>query len=187
MDVNQSNPDLTLWKDLELFKKQHRLKLQFWTILNEVAEGISEEKLSAVHSKHKSFKLSKGNDLLGMPYHVLDIIRDFDEKKGLNFRLLNWFGVGIYFMVLTGNEISSSLSTKFFKGGFNLGDTDSPWDYPGLILEKKVIYTFDNQNFEQEGLQVWIKELEIGGDRLEIINKISTTVNNTISLILSIG
>ena len=90
-------------------------------------------------------------------------------------------------MVLSGNEISSSLSTKLSKDGFNLGDTDSPWDYPGLILEKKVVYTFDNQNFGQEGLQVWIKELEIGGDRLEIINKISTTVNNTISLILSIG
>ncbi|WP_296699063.1 hypothetical protein [Algoriphagus sp.] len=177
MSSDRQHVDLNLWKDNHLFKKQHRLKLQFWEIFSRVAENISDKSLLKICSKHKSIKLSRGNDLLGMPYHVLDIIRNFDPKSGLNIRVLNWFGNGMFLMILTGNENSEKVFTFLHSNNFYFGLTDSPWDYPGLILENQKTKSPDPRMFSKKELHVWVKELKIEGDENEIIKEISQNIN----------
>jgi len=177
MTEDQFKIDLNLWKDQQLLKRQHRLKLQFWEIFSSISENISDESLSKICTKHKSRKLSRGNDLLGMPYHVLDIIRNFDSIKGLNIRILNWFGNGIYLMILTGNENSKKVFHFLYANDFDYGLTESPWDYPSLILQDQKTRTPDPEMFTKEELQVWIKEIKITGDKNEIVKMISEQIN----------
>ncbi len=177
MSSKHHQVDLTLWKDHQLFKRQHRLKLQFWEIFSRIAENISEESLLKISSKHKSKKLSRGNDLLGMPYQVLDIIRNFDPISGLNIRILNWFGNGMFLMILTGKENSKNVLQFLTNNDFYFGLTDSPWDYPSIILENKKTKFPDPEMFSKEDLQVWIKEIKISGDETEIIKEISGQIN----------
>lgn len=176
MSSDRQRIDLNLWKDTLLFKRQHRLKLQFWEIFSRVAENITDKSLQKICSKHKSKKLSRGNDLLGMPYHVLDIIRNFDPKTGLNIRVLNWFGNGIYLMILTGTKNSEKVYQFLRENNFFYGLTDSPWDYPGLIIENQKTNSPDPKLFSREELQVWIKEIKIEGDESEIIKVISQNI-----------
>ncbi|MEN2282724.1 hypothetical protein AAGF08_11350 [Algoriphagus sp. SE2] len=177
MSSDRHHVDLKLWRDNSFFKRQHRLKLQFWEILSRVAENISDKSLQKIRSKHKSKKLSRGNDLLGMPYHVLDIIRDFNPKSGLNIRVLNWFGNGLYLQILTGNENSEKVYNFLYENSFFYGMTDSPWDYPGLILENQKTNSPDINQFSKEELQVWLKEIKIEGDESEIIKTISQNIS----------
>jgi hypothetical protein len=186
MTKSPGNPDLDLWKDQELFKKQHRLKLQFWEILSLIAEEISDESLSKICKKHKSKKLSRGNDLLGMPYHVLDIIRNFDPENGLNIRVLNWFGNGIYLFLLVGQKKYHQTSSFPLRNNFYLSLTESPWDYPGMILENQKTKTPDKEQINKENLLVWFKEISIFGDKKEIIKTISEQINTCINELSSI-
>jgi hypothetical protein len=181
MSSDQFNIDLNLWKDHDLFKRQHRLKLQFWEIFSSIAENISDDSLSKICTKHKSKKLSRGNDLLGMPYHVLDIIRNFDPISGLNIRVLNWFGNGIFLLILTGKENSEKVFDFLNANNFLYGLTESPWDYPGLILENQKTRTPDPEMFKKEELQVWVKEINFPEDKSEIIKVISEQINLSIN------
>lgn len=180
MSSDRPHVDLNLWKDHQLFKRQHRLKLQFWEMFSRIAENISDESLSKIYRKHKSKKLSRGNDLIGMPYHVLDIVRNFDPISGFNIRVLNWFGNGIYLIILTGNENSEKVSTILYNNDFYYGLTESPWDYPGLILENLKTRTPDSEMFQKKDLQVWIKEIKITGDDSEIIKIITNQLESFI-------
>lgn len=179
-EKNQS-PDLELWKDQQLFKKQHRLKLQFWEIFSLIAENVSEDSLSKIYSNHKSKKLSRGNDLLGMPYHVLDIIRNFDPISGLNIRILNWFGHGMFVIILSGKTQFEKISSLLHQYNYYFGTTESPWDYPGLILENQKIKSQTPKYLDHGNLQVWIKEIPLSGNQEEIIKEILKEVNLIIS------
>ncbi|MBN3583526.1 hypothetical protein JYB64_14090 [Algoriphagus aestuarii] len=181
MTKSTNSPDLDLWKDQELFKKQHRLKLQFWEILSLIAEGISDQSLSEISKKHKSIKLSRGNDLLGMPYHVLDIIRDFDPVDGLNIRVLNWFGTGIYLFLIMGKKKYEVTSSFPLENNFFLSLTDSPWDYPGMILENQKTKTPKKEHLTKENHLVWFKEIPISGGKEEIIYTISEQISTCIN------
>lgn len=176
MSESEQHPDLNLWKDQQVFKKLHRLKLQFWDIFSQVAETISEKELDRVCLKHKSKKLSRGNDLLGMPYQVLDIIRNFDPESGVNIRVLNWFGNGMYLIILAGENNCHKISTFLYENNFYFGTTESPWDYPSLILENQKIKSKTPKISEPKTLSVWIKEIEVKGNNHEIIDQIAKEI-----------
>ncbi len=126
MSEKTVNLNLKLWLDREYLLKHNRLKADFWEILGTVADSVSLEKISKSHPRTKGKKLSKGNDLLGFPYQVLDLIRDFDPSKGLNIRVLNWFGHGIFLFVLIGKKTFTKPPLFFLKNDFLLGLTASP-------------------------------------------------------------
>ncbi len=123
--------NLELWEDEALIRQQNQLKYQFWELLGKVGDQIEQQDLLKIHARSKGKKLSQGSDLMGLPYQVLDIVRDFDLASGLNIRVLNWYGKGLYLLVLLGKEKFGSLDLK----GLSFFQTywESPWDYERLV------------------------------------------------------
>lgn len=144
--------DLELWSNEELIRKQNRLKLIFHELLGELGNEFSNQTLQDLHFPSKGKKLTQGNDLIGLPYQVLDLIRDFDFDHGLNIRVLNWFGKGIYLFVLCGKVAFQDWDLKSLD--FELCQSPSPWDY-SEIIEKSSL-----KNEELTYIQ-WFKELPI--------------------------
>ena len=155
--------DLNLWLDSDLVRRQNLLKKQFVGILEEVSNAISNFELAKISQRSRGSKISKGNDLLGLPYQVLDLIRDFDSFDGVNIRLLNWFGNGFFITALMGKN-RESLSERFLEEGFSFGLSENKWDYPDLILNKN--QTDNPETIEESdlGFHLWIKPFEILGN-----------------------
>ncbi|OOG77260.1 hypothetical protein [Algoriphagus sp. A40] len=159
MNETQLTLDLELWLNADIYRRQNVLKRQFISLLEEIGNSFSANDLSQISKNSKGSKISKGNDLLGFPYQVLDLIRDFDPDSGVNIRLLNWFGNGFFLTVLLGknrlNPIKSLLDL-----GFNYGLSENQWDYPDLILKQN--HTLNQERIKASALQFhhWIKVYE---------------------------
>ena len=89
-------------------------------------------------------KVSKGNQLDSLPYQVLDIIRDFDPHSGLNLRLLNWWGKGLYCIILYGDDTALKYQSAIQALGaeYSLSQESSKWDY-SKIIANSITGTFD--------------------------------------------
>lgn len=160
MDNPSQKIDLQLWLDHDLIKRQNRLKSAFLTLLEEVGNSFSNSLLQTYHLSARGVKISKGNDLLGCPYQVMDIIRDFDPEMGANIRLLNWFGHGcyvIYHLPDTDGFIRQLLLNK----GFSFSITESPWDYPEMILAQATSTLLEDFPNAKPSPPVWIKALSL--------------------------
>jgi len=150
--------DLELWKDKELIKKQNRLKARFWNIFSEVGNEVQDNSLLANFNFSKGIKVSKGNDLIGFPYQVLDILRNWDNKNGLNIRVLNWFGHGMFlFLYLGQNRVSDQLINSLSDSGFIKSKNSDPFDYPGILLLNEGRPKYNKKS----DLSVWFKEINI--------------------------
>lgn len=173
--------DLELWEDQVYWQKQNRLKIDFWSILGEVSNYISEKSLSEIHPTGKGKKLTKGNDLNGFPYQVLDVIRDFEPNSGLNIRLLNWFGNGFYIFVLIGKENKFAHDTHWIQKDYCLGLTNSPWSYQELITQQ--MYTANPTNAELKNLKFyqWFKQIKLAGNLLDIEKNILGHLTKTLN------
>jgi hypothetical protein len=172
MNADQEELDLDLWLNQSLAQRQNQLKNQFIQLLEAVGNSISNEELITFFEKSKGKKISKGNDLLGFPYQVLDLIRDFDKESGMNIRLLNWFGNGFFVLIFLGSKISVK-SDLLSNHGFQLGLVDDPWDFGALILEKKVSNSPILPLRQNDSFEIWIKELSIES-KAELTSKILT-------------
>jgi hypothetical protein len=152
--------DLELWLDKSIIERQNQLKNQFLRILESVGNSISNEELTSFFKESRGKKITKGNDLLGYPYQVLDLLRDFDKNSGCNIRLLNWFGHGFFILIFLGK--STKLPSKELGDlGFQLGLVDDPWDFGALILDKKVTQSPSETEIQKADFQLWIKEIPI--------------------------
>lgn len=160
MDELQKPLDLELWLNKDLIRRQNLLKRQFLSILEEVGSAFSNQDLAGFSQKSRGVKISKGNDLLGFPYQVLDLIRDFEPARGVNIRILNWFGHGVFVTVLLGKSHSTHISS-FSELGFAFGLAESPWDYADLILNKNQTIAPNEINESELGFRHWIKTFEI--------------------------
>lgn len=159
MDSPQKSIDLDLWLNNELIQRQNQLKNQFQTILEGVGNFFSLTDLLKISSKSRGVKVTKGNDLLGYPYQVLDLIRDFDPENGANIRILNWFGNGLYLTILLGKNRRNPASELIPKGYF-FGLCENLWDYPDLILNKNTTDSEMEISRQKLGFYHWIKEIE---------------------------
>ena len=134
MAENQNELDIELWLDQDVIPRQNRLKAKFWNLLSDVANELDLTELREIHVNSRGVKLSKGSDLLGYPYQVMDIIRDFDPENGLNIRLLNWFGHGLFLFVLIGNKHPRAPLTQLGNHNWLFDLSETPWDYPEILL-----------------------------------------------------
>lgn len=164
--------DLDLWMNQELIKRQNRLKSQMWAMFSELGNTLATHPLVQYHPNSKGVKLSQGNNLLGYPYHVLDLIRSFEPNNGLNIRLLNWFGHGFYLFVYLGAGRIGNLPFDFLDQKLKYSTADDPFDYPGMILEKR--YTIP-ESFENTpiGLQTWFKAIEASHSKEEMLTRMA--------------
>jgi hypothetical protein len=172
MEESQEPLDLGLWLNTDLIRRQNFLKRQFIGILEEVANSIPVSDLGTISLRSRGSKISKGNDLLGLPYLVLDLIRDFDSLEGANIRLLNWFGTGFFITVLMGKNRRNP-ATPFLEEGFSFGLSENKWDYPDLILNKNQTRDPNTILTAETGFHLWIKSFEIQKD--PSVNALSLT------------
>lgn len=155
--------DLELWLNAELIQQQNLLKSQFIAVFEKVGNAFSIEDFYRISTKSRGIKLSKGNDLLGFPYQVLDFIRDFDSNNGVNIRLLNWFGNGLYFAVYLGKNRRNPFF-EFLEMGFSFGLSENQWDYGDLILNKNLTVEKSEINGKDFEFYHWIKELKVDNE-----------------------
>ena len=160
MSEHQQELDLRLWMDQSLIRRQNQLKNQFIQLLEAVGNSVSNQELNLFFEQSKGKKISKGNDLLGFPYQVLDLVRVFDYQSGLNIRLLNWFGNGFFVLIFLGEKVGLNFET-LYKSGFSLGMVEDPWDFGALIIENQVISSLENHSLNQKGFKIWIKKINL--------------------------
>ena len=153
--------DLHLWLDKTLVQRQNQLKTDFLDLFEQLGNSVTHEELTRFFSNSKGKKISKGNQLLGFPYLVLDLIREFDLDSGCNIRFVSWFGHGLYCCVFLGKQMPQP-DRLFSEDGFNLGRNDLPWD---LAAQVDWIQA-GNKNPENQGeARLWIKEIELVGEQ----------------------
>ncbi|MBN7812671.1 hypothetical protein J0A68_17075 [Algoriphagus sp. H41] len=160
MEDLQQPLDLDLWLNRDLIRRQNFLKNQFISILEEVANAFPAREFQDLSQRPRGSKVSKGNDLLGLPYQVLDLIRDFDSLDGVNIRLLNWFGRGFYLTLLLGKERKNPVQ-PLLEEGFSFGLSENKWDYPDLILNGNQTRDAAAIRKNDTGFHLWIKALPI--------------------------
>ncbi|MDR7131094.1 hypothetical protein J2X69_003453 [Algoriphagus sp. 4150] len=175
--------DLELWLDRETIPRQNMLKAKFWDILAEVGNSIDSDKLIKIHPSSRGVKLSKGNDLLGYPYQVLDIIRDFDLSDGLNIRLLNWFGHGLFLFVLLGKNHPIAPFQKLSEYDWAFDRTLTPWEYPEILLKGSSTKSPPSNWSEKSTFCQWHKSIPISGNTATIKKEILDELKKLIFLL----
>jgi len=153
--------DLSLWKDKNLVIRQNKLKGAFWKLFSELGNSEIAKEIGGFHTPNKGIKLTKGNDLLGFPYHVLDIIRDFESENGLNIRILNWFGHGMYLFILFGKNNPLASTNFYFENSFKYSLSPTPWDYPELILSDNYTENPDCELIKNSTYHQWFKHIPL--------------------------
>lgn len=183
MSEKTEDLDLNMWLDREFLQKHNRMKAEFWEILATIADSVSLEEISKTHPRPKGKKLSKGNDLLGFPYQVLDLVRDFDPSVGLNIRVLNWFGYGMFLFVLIGKNTFTEPQLIFLENNFSLGLTTSPWDYPELLLESNSTSSPSLNQLKDLAFFQWFKPIPISSQKDLIIGQLSSEIKKVVDLL----
>ncbi|GMQ29783.1 hypothetical protein Aconfl_24260 [Algoriphagus confluentis] len=175
--------DLDLWLNQDLVKRQNRLKSEFLFLFESIGNHFENEFLQAVHPQSKGKKISKGNDLLGFPYQVLDLIRDFSPESGINIRYLNWFGHGFFLFLIFGHK-HQRMKEQWLERGFSFSLSESPWDYPEMILQKKHTGKFSEIPGNEARLQVWFKPISIQSDFQINLNLLTEEIKKVAEILL---
>ncbi len=153
----QKTLDLDLWLDQSLIQRQNQLKADFLYLFEQVGNHFSNQELADFFPNSKGKKISKGNQLEGFPYIVLDLIRDFDLITGCNIRLVSWFGHGLYCCVFLGQK-KAYPSVPFLETGFQLGDVSKPWDLPAQLDWLESSFSIATP---QKECVLWIKKISL--------------------------
>jgi hypothetical protein len=156
--------DLPLWLDQALVQRQNQLKTDFLNLFEQLGNSVTHEELTHFFSNSKGKKISKGNQLLGFPYLVLDLIRDFDLDSGCNIRFVSWFGHGLFCCVFLGKQTLQP-ERLFVENGFLLGRNDLPWDLAAQVDWIKNQAEWSKNPPKQEEARLWVKEIALVGDR----------------------
>ena len=175
--------DLELWLDKDIILRQNRLKAVFWEVLSEVGNAVDSTTLSQIHAPSRGIKLTKGNDLLGFPYQVLDLIRDFDPSTGLNIRILNWFGHGLFLFILLGRQHQKSPFLKLSEHNWSLDQSSSPWDYPEILLNDASVISPSDELLEKSSFYQWHKSISISKGTVSVESTILDELKKLIFLL----
>lgn len=182
MDSLQKPIDLNLWLNADLIQQQNLLKRQFSAVFEEVGNSIFLNELTGISSRSRGVKLSKGNDLLGFPYQVFDLIRDFDPDHGANIRVLNWFGNGLFLTILIGKNRRNPIQ-EFKNLGYSYGLSENQWDYPDLILKKNIALEVSNIINSKLAFNHWIRRFEVNSDPPIFQKKLSDEIKKILGIL----
>lgn len=133
-------------------------------LFEQLGNSVTNEELTHFFSNSKGKKISKGNQLLGFPYLVLDLIRDFDLASGCNIRFVSWFGHGLYCCVFLG-KTQRHPDQLLVENGFQLGRNDLPWDLAAQVDLIKTRATDSKNTLPPDEVRLWLKEIRLVGDR----------------------
>ncbi len=143
-------------RHFEIYNQQSSLLTSSFT---HISNRFPQSRLKAIFPNSKGSKISKGYNLGGFPYQVLDLVRDFDKKDGFNIRLLAWWGNGLFVFLTYGYAYANSKISvmKRLQSDFKLANPDLLFDYPKLI--KQAVFpidsTIDAQITDSKVVQLW--------------------------------
>ena len=177
--------DLDLWLNQDLIKRQNKLKSEFLYLLESIGNHFENEYLKSAHPLSKGKKISKGNDLLGFPYQVLDLIRDFSPESEVNIRCLNWFGHGFFLFLILGHD-STEVNERLIETGYSFSLSESPWDYPEMILEKRSTRKLAEIHSSGYSSNVWLKSIPMERDFLVNLNNVKLEIKKLVEILLSL-
>lgn len=183
MAANSTKIDLELWLDQNIILRQNALKSKFWEILTETGNSVDSEILKEIHPTGRGVKLSKGNDLAGYPYQVLDLVRDFDLTHGLNIRLLNWFGHGLFFFVLLGKNHPKAPMQQLKETNWKFDQSHTPWEYKEILLKGASTNSPTADVLKNSVFYQWHKAVLISGDIVDIKKEILDELKKLIFLL----
>ena len=174
----QDSLDLDLWLDQSLIQRQNQLKADFLDLFEQLGNSVTNEELTQFFSNSKGKKISKGNQLQGFPYFVLDLIRDFDLDTGCTIRFVSWFGHGLYCCVFFGKNLNFP-TEPFLHAGFHLGNAHSPWDLP--VQLECLGKSKPSPSSEQVNL-LWIKEISLPANKELALKLLKEEVNKILQV-----
>ncbi|GHB31571.1 hypothetical protein [Mongoliitalea lutea] len=127
-----------LLEDQSLWHEINQQTTLFLDLFTEISNTYTQQELVKIFPSSKGCKVTKGLQLLGCPYQVLDIVRDFDEESGFNIRILNWWGHGLFLIILAGKQRNQQLALfgESNPCDYTIFTGLNPWDYEQLILSK---------------------------------------------------
>lgn len=140
--------DLKLFEDKELFEKIKAQSDLYTRLFQLIADEFPQEMIMTKHHGSKGSKISMGYRLENCPYQVLDMVRDFDENKGWNIRLLNWWGHGLYLFVLYGKSTFEKMNSSIQRldNSYQISNQPSPWEYKKIVDGGINIASISNTN-----------------------------------------
>lgn len=174
--------DLSFFNEAEpFFKKFNQQTNLLLQILTEVANDFPQDFLVSIFPQSKGSKISKGNQLDGLPYQVLDIVRDFNQDTGFNIRLLNWWGNGFFIFLSIGNKKIHSYPEDWanFHQDYQLSACKSIFDY-GEIIHSSQPLTQNNLKStikDSSQIQIWQK-LDMEADINDMKQKLTILVKS---------
>lgn len=138
--------DLTLLGQEEIFRKINEQTNLIIDLFTDLANEFPQEYLLKYHPFSKGVKVSKGLQLEGLPYQVLDLVRDFHQENGFNIRVLHWWGKGLFIFISFGKEYSEKARGLLgeLEGTFKIFPSPDIFDYACILKNP------DNQNYVQE-------------------------------------
>lgn len=127
--------DLVLLGQEEIFRKINEQTELIIDIFTELANEFPQEYLLKHHPFSKGSKVSKGLQLEGLPYQVLDLVRDFHPEKGFNIRVLHWWGKGLFIFISFGEKLSEIGLTFQQKTDqtFQIFPSSDPFEYKCIL------------------------------------------------------
>uniref|UniRef100_UPI0040471B16 hypothetical protein n=1 Tax=Algoriphagus sp. TaxID=1872435 RepID=UPI0040471B16 len=173
--------DLALWLDKSIVIRQNQLKADFLDLFEQVGNSFSNEELTNFFGNSKGKKISKGNQLDGFPYLVLDLIRDFNLDSGCNIRLVSWFGHGLFCCAYFGKNRNHD-PDLFLESGFQLGRADKPWD---LKLQLEVLKATRPIPKIDSKSKLWIKHIALSTTKQQSLQILNEEVKNILKVKLN--
>lgn len=123
-----------LLEDQNLWSEINQQTTLFLTLFTELSNEYRQDHLSKLIASSKGCKVTKGLQLQGHPYQVLDIIRNFNDEDGFNIRILNWWGHGLYIVILAGkNRRQGLMKFAHDHSEYEISVDSDIWNY-GKIL-----------------------------------------------------
>jgi hypothetical protein len=177
--------DLKLLQDKALFQKIKEQSDVVENLFSALANDFPQSELSKFHPESKGTKISKGYNLENAPYQVLDLVRDFDSKKGFNIRILNWWGKGLFIFVYMGYLTYEK--KLFFLANLLESYQDcqhsSPWAYGSIINGQTAneVQNSENLSVNQDFFQVFkqiVPSSEISETHLMLKKEIRFILDN---------
>ncbi len=173
--------DLALWLDKSILIRQNQLRADFLDLFEQVGNSFPNEELTTFFRNSKGKKISKGNQLHGFPYLVLDLIRDFNLDSGCNIRLVSWFGHGLFCCAYFGKNRNHD-PNPFLEGGFQLGRGDKPWD---LKLQLEVLEATRTTPKIDSKSKLWIKQIALPTTKQQSLQILNEEVKNILKVKLN--
>lgn len=147
-----------LLEDQNIWTEINQQTTLFLALFTELSNEYRQDRLSTIIASSKGCKVTKGLQLQGRPYQVLDIIRNFNEEDGFNIRILNWWGHGLFIVVLAGkNRRQGIMKFAHDHPKYEISVDSDIWNYGKILSSSSKNPLEIKKNQKEQQVQLYKK------------------------------